>query len=130
MDVALSFSVGAAVDVPDRGTVCVVAEAEDEMLKAALSEPAIVGLKETSTVQLADLVRVVPHALRSTNELAFVPLIEMLFIVTVAVSLFFNVTAWASLVEPTAVESNARLVGLSARPPVVTDVPVPASLTI
>ncbi len=93
MAVELSFRAGSAVAVPVRVTSCAAVLALEVILKVAFNVPVVVGLKETSTLQLELAARVVPQALRSSNEVELVPVTVMPLIVTVAVPVFLMVSS-------------------------------------
>src|SRR5450432_2987471 len=127
-EVALKLSTGWALAVPVRATVWAVALAVEEMLRAALSEPVAIGLKDTATVHPAEAARVAPQVFNSRNEVGLVPASVMLWRVTVLVPELVMATDCAALVVPTNPAPNERLVGLSVSP-VVAPCPVPLTFS-
>jgi len=105
---------GAAAPVPVNVTFCGEPAALSAMLRVPVSVPVAVGLKLTEMVQVAAAARVVPHVVVSLNELALAPLRVIPPVVTVKadVPVFFSVTTWAALVEPTVVLAKVSVAGV------------------
>lgn len=101
--------VGAA-PVPLMATVCGELGALSTKLSAPVSEPVVVGLKVTVTVQEALPARDEPQLLVWENEEALVPVMLMPEMVMEAVPPFVSVTACEADEELTAVDGKARLV--------------------
>jgi hypothetical protein len=100
-DAGVKLSVG-AVAVPLRATVWGELPALSVALSVAERLPAVVGLKVTVTTQEPPAARLVPHALVSLNEVAFVPVMLILVSASAAVPALLNLTV-AVFVAPTAV---------------------------
>ena len=64
------------------------------------------------TVQLAEPARLVPQVLAEiAKSAASAPAMTILLILMAAVPPLLKVTAWAAVVEPTAVDANVRVPG-------------------
>jgi hypothetical protein len=138
MEVGLKVG-GGSVPVPVRESLWGLPEALSATLILALREPVAVGLKVTLMVQLppaatGELVLHVPPLAMLKSD-AFVPVIEMLLIVSGPVPVFFSVVDWAALVVPTfcAVENVIPPVKLATGwvpvPEMASDCGVPLALS-
>ena len=120
-----------AVPVPLSAAVCGLPPALSEMLRAAVLEPAAVGVKVTEMVQLAPAARVlglVGQVFVWPKSAALVPVSPIELIVSGAVPELVKVTFCAALEVPTACWPKPRLVGESVTAGAVAT-PVPASVT-
>ena len=112
---------------PARETVCGLLVAVSVKERVALRVPDAVGLKTIEAVQLAAAASVVPHVLLAIlKSPAFVPDKATLLMLIEVEPPFFSVVVCGELVEPTAVFTKARLVGVTVTP-VVADETVPES---
>jgi hypothetical protein len=89
------ISVVGSTPVPDSGTVCGLSGALSVNVRVPVSAPNTVGVKMTFTVHLAAAARIVPHVLA---EIAKLPLVAMLLILSEPAPLLVNVTVLAALV--------------------------------
>jgi hypothetical protein len=105
----------AANPVPVSATVCGLLVAESVNPRVAARVPSPVGLNTTAAEQLAEAARLVPQVVAATaNSAAFVPVMVMLLIVTGVLSPLASVTDFEPLLDPSAMPSKERLVGLTA----------------
>lgn len=99
--------------------------------RLAVRLPDAAGLKATEIVQDAPIANVVPQLVVLVKEPGSPPVKVMppeLIVSAVVVLVFFRVTTWAAVDEPTAVLANVRLVGV--RVTVGAGKPVPVSDTV
>lgn len=89
-------TVGGAVPVPLRATVCGELATLSAMLRVAVSVPVVAGLKLTITAQDALTARVAPQVLAWAKEEAFVPPMVMPERLSVAVPALVSVTVCAA----------------------------------
>ena len=66
----------------------------------AIRDPAVVGLKMTLIVQLVPSASEVPQLLVCEKSPGFVPVMEIVVIVSVAFPVLLSVTAFGALLEP------------------------------
>jgi hypothetical protein len=119
----LSERAGKPVAVPLRETECGDPGALSVKTTVALRAPAAVGLKVAETVQLAPAARLAPQVVVAGKS-PLLPLSRMLEMVSAAAPVFFTVTVWTALAEPTLVAAKLKLVGLNE----MAGVPVPVPL--
>lgn len=101
--------------------------AESVKPRAAERAPDADGLKVTLTVQLAEAARLVPHVFEEMAKSAeFAPVTATLLMEIVPLLTFLSVTDCAAVVDPTLVDANDKLAGLTLAPVV----PVPDSATV
>ena len=102
------------VAVPARLTVWGDPVALSAMFSEAVREPAAAGTNLTEIRQLAPAANVAPQVAVSVKEEASAPLmvIPPALMFSVEVLVFFNVTALAALVAPTAVLAKVKLAGV------------------
>jgi hypothetical protein len=117
----------ATTPVPLRAAVCGEPVAVSATLNEAESAPPAAGRKVTVTAQEELVASDEPQLLVWENEVGFVPLMEMLEMVSAAVPVLLSVTACVAADAPTFVEAKARLVG--ERLASGTPTPVPLRVT-
>ncbi len=108
----------ALAPVPERLADCEPVPALSVITSVEVRVPAAAGANAIVTTQEEPVARAVvveqvvevPDPLKSPK---FPPLMEMLEMLTGAVPVFLTVTVFPALVEPTTVEANVRLVGVS-----------------
>ena len=102
------------VPVPFSDTACGEPLALSATSSAAVSAPVAAGLKVTEIVQLALAANVVPQVVVSVKEEASTPpiVIPPVLISRVAAPVFFSVTTWTALDDPTLVVGKVRAVGV------------------
>lgn len=117
--------------VPAKLTDCGDPAALSATSSVAVSAPDAAGLNFTDMVQLAPAATVAPQVVVFVNDDLSVPLrvIPPLLMARVAVPVFFNVTTFAAVVEPTAVLAKVRVLGVSETTGAVAAAPVPLRLT-
>jgi len=99
--------------VPDSETVCGELEALSEMLIVAASDPPVVGLKVTVTVQNAPAATVAAQSLVSEKEVAFVPPTVMGLRARTYVPELVSLTVCVAADDPTVVLAKVNDVGAS-----------------
>ena len=114
------------VPVPERLTVCGLPPALSEVLREAVSFPAMEGVNVTAIVQLAPAASELPHVVFSAKSPALVPVMVRLVMLKLALPGLLRVTDCAELVTSIGWVPKATLVGerLAAGP-----VPVPLRLS-
>ena len=113
------------VPLPLSATTCGEPDALSAILTAPARAPDATGLKLTVIVQLAFAARLAPQLSVCVNELAFVPVIVIPVIDSVAVPSFVRVIGIVAADVPRDVSGNARVVGDK-----LTVKPVPVSATV
>src|SRR5580658_1743844 len=97
----------AYVPVPDSVTICALVKAESLIVKVPVKDPAAVGEKVTSMVQVLPVVSSLGQVLVSAKS----PAILMLVIFSGVAPGLLRVTTCAALLVPTACPAKVRLLG-------------------
>ena len=114
--------------VPVRVTFCGLPAALSARLRSPVCVPLALGVNFTVIAQELPAARELPHVLLSENSLLFVPLIEMLDMLSAALPELESVTVWVGAGLPMGSLAKVRLLG--ERDALAAPAPVPVRVTL